>query len=281
MRKKVEIINSLDYLNYEGIKWQIENVVSGKSDELWIATPHENASNILANYGLNIKNNNVFDIYTNEYLKPISKKDGIWWTDLNVPNQAQLVVSDKWTKSLTSHGEKLAEIRWFNDGSRIVQAVIWLNENGEIDYKDIYRRDGSLFAKQYYSEGHILQSDFYDQNGVNISTSDFYFENDINMVLHNNTKYTNSNEFIKSLLSGKQGYEFNITQLGRELSFIPDESTLTFIDTIVDQDNSIKGNIYNLLDDDNHKIKRINLSTQNYHELQTRDLISNKITELK
>lgn len=190
-------------------------------------------------------------------------------------------MSDKWTKSLTSHGEKLAEIRWFNDGSRIVQAVIWLNENGEIDYKDIYRRDGSLFAKQYYSEGHILQSDFYDQNGVNISTSDFYFENDINMVLHNNTKYTNSNEFIKSLLSGKQGYEFNITQLGRELSFIPDESTLTFIDTIVDQDNSIKGNIYNLLDDDNHKIKRINLSTQNYHELQTRDLISNKITELK
>lgn len=76
MRKKVEIINSLDYLNYEGIKWQIENVVSGKSDELWIATPHENASNILANYGLNIKNNNVFDIYTNEYLKPISKKMG-------------------------------------------------------------------------------------------------------------------------------------------------------------------------------------------------------------
>ncbi|EJF34795.1 hypothetical protein JC2156_16360 [Weissella koreensis KCTC 3621] len=280
MTKKVEVINSLDYLNYEGIKWQIENVISGKSDELWIATPHENAANILSTYGLDIKDKKVFDIYTNQYLKPISKTDGIWWTDLKVPNQAQLVVSDKWTKSLTSHGEKLAEIRWFNDGSRIVQAVIWLNENGDIDYKDIYRRDGSLFAKQYYSEGHILQSDFYDQDGLKVVTSDFYFENAINMVFHNNKKYANSNDFIKVLLNDKQGYEFNISQLGRELSFISDNSTLTFIDKIIDDDNSIKGNIYNLLDADNHKIKKIKLSTQNYHELQTRNLLSNKVDKI-
>ncbi|AEJ24191.1 hypothetical protein WKK_06605 [Weissella koreensis KACC 15510] len=281
MIKKVEVINSLDYLNYEGIKWQIENVISGKSDELWIATPHENAANILSTYGLDIKDKKVFDIYTNQYLKPISKKDGIWWTDLKVPNQAQLVVSDKWTKSITSHGEKLAEIRWFNDGSRIVQAVIWLNENGDIDYKDIYRRDGSLFAKQYYSEGHILQSDFYDQDGLDVSTSDFYFENEVNMVLNNDEKYVNPNDFIKTLLNNKKGYEYNVTQLGRELSFIPNESNLTFIDTIVDEDNSIKGNIYDLLNNENHKIKQINLSTPNYRELQTRDLISDKVTKLK
>lgn len=281
MTKKVEVINSLDYLNYEGIKWQIENVISGESDELWIATPHENAANILATYGLDIKDKKVFDIYTNEYLKPISKKDGIWWTDLKVPNQAQLVVSDKWTKSITSHGEKIAEIRWFNDGSRIVQAVIWLNENGDIDYKDIYRRDGSLFAKQYYSEGHILQSDFYDQDGLDVSTSDFYFENEVNMVLHNDEKYVNPNDFIKALLNDKKGYEYNVTQLGRELSFIPDESNLTFIDKIVDEDHSIKGNIYDLLNTENHKIKQINLSTQNYRELQTRDLIGDKVTKLK
>ncbi|KAI3473491.1 hypothetical protein Pfo_031590 [Paulownia fortunei] len=35
---KVELINSLVYQNFAGIKWQIEQVANGHSDELWLAT---------------------------------------------------------------------------------------------------------------------------------------------------------------------------------------------------------------------------------------------------
>lgn len=88
---KVELINSLVYQNFAGIKWQIEQVANGHSDELWLATPHEDAVSLIEAH--HIAPEKVFDVYRQQYLTEIDVSKGIWWSDLSVPNDAQIVVN--------------------------------------------------------------------------------------------------------------------------------------------------------------------------------------------
>ena len=43
----IEMINALTYSDAPGVAWQIERVRTGKSDALWLATPHEDAVHLV------------------------------------------------------------------------------------------------------------------------------------------------------------------------------------------------------------------------------------------
>lgn len=87
----IEIINSLAYTNFPGIAWQIEQVRSGKSDALWLATPHEDATDLVRKLGLDPTY--VYDMYAQRYLEDIDNENGLWWTDLPVPDGAQFMIN--------------------------------------------------------------------------------------------------------------------------------------------------------------------------------------------
>ncbi|CAH1854766.1 glycosyltransferase [Convivina intestini] len=275
---KVELINSLDFLNFPGIGWQIEQVKTGKSDELWIATPHEDAANLVKGLGLDPKR--VYDMYSRAYLSDVDETQGIWFTDLPVPNEAQAIINDDWTKSIISQGHELAKVRWFANSQRLVQAVSWQDADGQIDYKDIYQRDGSIFAKQYFSEGQLLESDFY-VGAKEPQACDFYFEGQRNFVYANGQKYANAEDYVAAVGNSFPENEYRITQVGREIDFAPANTVLTLPESVVDDQGNILGNLMNVLNNPDHKIKKVQVKPRDFAVLRKARLKLNKVSLLK
>ncbi|MDF7626936.1 glycosyltransferase [Lactobacillaceae bacterium L1_55_11] len=276
---KVELINSLDYASFPGISWQIKQVKNGQSDELWLATPHEDAYQLVQELGL--APHQVYDVYARAYLSDDdNRQNGIWFADLPVPNQAQIVVNDDWTKSVTSVGQELAQVRWFVNSNRIVQAVSWLDNDGVIDYKDIYQRDGRLFAKQYFSEGTLLESDFYlgqDQP----QTQDFYFEGQRNFVYANGEKYSSAEAYVADIGNHHPENEYRITQVGRELDFAPKGTTLAFPDTVLDDQGNVLGNLVAILKNDGHPVEHVQVTAKDFALLKKAGLPLKRVSVFK
>ncbi|QEA58936.1 glycosyltransferase [Leuconostoc koreense] len=271
---KIEIIDSLTQTNLKGVAWQIEQVKSGNSDELWLATPHEDAVHLIQKLGLNPRS--VFDIYAQAYLSEIDETKGIWWGELPVPNEAQLVINKDWTKSIVSRGQQLATVRWFGDSKRIVQAVVWQDSDGQIDYKDIYLRDGRLFAKQYFSEGKLLQSDFYFGH-PEVMVSDFYFEGKRNFVYVAGQKYASAEKYIVNTLSKYTENDYNVTQLQREMGYVPKRTTLTIIDELSDDKRDIRNQLTDVLKNNQHEITRVLVDKNDYLKLRMMGLPVKKV----
>ncbi|MBZ5959918.1 glycosyltransferase [Leuconostoc gasicomitatum] len=270
----IEIINSLTYTDSPGVAWQIERVKSGKSSALWLATPHEDAAYLLVKMGLNPAL--VYDMYAQRYVENINSEDGIWWTDLPVPNNAQLILNKDRTKSIMSFGHEIARVRWFNDSQRIIQAVVWYDLDGKIDYKDIYRRDGKLFAKQYFSEGNLLESDFYVGQKV-VQIRDFYFENHRNFVYAYDQKYPQAEDYIASVGNKWPSETFNITQLGREIHFAPKNTTLTIIGGVLDEKGQVWHNLALVLREEAHKIKQVIVTQRDFDVLKSLGFATHKL----
>ncbi|CAK8054182.1 glycosyltransferase [Eupransor demetentiae] len=275
---KIEMINSLDYLDFPGVRWQIEQVKSGKSDELWLATPHEDAAALVKNLGL--KPEQVYDMYARAYVTDADDKNGIWFTDLPVPNEAQLVINDDWTKSMVSNGHELAKIRWFANSQRIVQAVAWQDSDGQIDYKDIYQRDGRLFAKQYFSEGELLESDFYIGQRQ-AQTRDFYFEGQRNFVEAEGKKFPSAEAYLANLGDSFHANQYRITQVGREIDFAPLNSVLTFPEGVQDAQGNIYANLAGILQEAKHKIQHVEVRQADYDLIKAAGLPTDKLSILK
>ncbi|MGL5886794.1 MAG: glycosyltransferase [Leuconostoc suionicum] len=271
---KIEIINSLTETNLKGVAWQIEQVRSGNSDELWLATPHEDAAHLIKKLGLNP--HRVFDIYAQSYLSEIDETKGIWWGELPVPNEAQLIINKDWTKSIVSRGKQLATVRWFGDSKRIVQAVVWQDSDGKIDYKDIYLRDGRLFAKQYFSEGKLLESDFYFGH-PEVVVSDYYFEGKRNFVYVAGQKYASAEKYMMNTLSKYAGNDYNVTQLQREMRYVPKRTTLTILDELSNEKRDIWSQLTVILKDNQHVITRILVDQKNYLKLRMTGLPMKKV----
>lgn len=270
----IEIINSLSYTNFPGIAWQIEQVKAGKSDALWLATPHEDAAYLLTKIGLDPAL--VYDMYAQCYLENIDSKNGIWWTDLPVPNNAQFVINKDRTKSIISRGHELARVRWFNDSKRIVQAVVWYDLDGKIDYKDIYRRDGKLFAKQYFSAGNLLTSDFYFGH-ESVQVRDFYFENHRNFVYANDQKYALAEDYIAQVGNKFSLDTFNVTQLGREINFAPQNTRLTIVGGVLDEKGKVWPNLALILRDVTHKIRQVTVTQSDFDSLKALGFSTHKL----
>ena len=66
---RIEMINALTYSDAPGVAWQIERVRTGKSDALWLATPHEDAVHLVKKLGLLPEQ--VYDMYAQRYLTAI------------------------------------------------------------------------------------------------------------------------------------------------------------------------------------------------------------------
>lgn len=269
--KKIEVINSLDFINFGGVKKQIQDVKRGVSDELWLATPHEDAERILATFGYDLGKLKVFDIYTQKYLKPINEEMGIWWSDLRVPNNATFTIKKNWEIAVMQQGHQIARMKWFNDSHRIVKSVQWLTRESKIDYVDIYRRDGSLFSREYYDVGELIQANFYDNNEQMI-TQNFHFEGAMNLVYSNSQKYPNSNEYVKAILKEHPNVIFNISQLGREIDFSTENTVLSLYDGVLNSAGDIFGNLELVINNSNISINTIRVNKKDYELLKNSDL---------
>lgn len=271
----IELINSLTYSDLPGVAWQIEQVRSGQSDVLWLATPHEDAAHLARKLGL--LPTQVYDMYAQSYLTEIDDTQGIWWTDLPVPDEAQFLIYPDWTKHIVSHGYERARVRWFNDAQRLVQAVIWLNVAGKVDYKDIYQRNGALFAKQYFSAGALQQSDFYFGK-QSVQVRDFYFEGQRDFVFAYDQKYDSAANYLAYVGQRLAKEGVHVTQMDRTLTFVPAQSTLTLIDGVCDDQGRLYPQLENILSDTTHPITIVRVTSSDYHLLQERRLPLHKVS---
>jgi len=270
----IEMINSLSDTNSAGVRWQIEQVRLGLSSALWFATPHEDAVYLVKKLGINPKK--VYDIYAQSYLSDSDDTKGIWWTNLLVPSDAQFVINTDWTKNIMQQGRESASLRWFSDAQRIVQAVIWKDLAGKIDYKDIYRRDGKLFAKQYFSSGELLVSDFYfGQQAVQVQ--DFYFNKKRNLVYAGGESFSTAEAYLKAGLRLSSATPINITQLDREVDLVPPHTTLTLIAGVLDDQGQIAKKLVDILQDDTHAIDYVQVTQTDFEFLQRNQLPTKKL----
>lgn len=255
---KIELINSLSYTDFPGIQKQIARVKSGVSDELWIASQHEDAAYLLKNkLGIDLNQIKVFDMINQEYLAPIDEQKGLWWADVPLPNQAQLNITKQWDKLIISQGKVIGQMEWFPNSQRFVRSVTWYDFDGQIDYRDIYRRDGTLFATQYFSSGEVLEMNLFNSKHV-LSNRFFYFNQKLNFVISDKLETFDGNDaYIKAFAEKYHQYEFIVAQLGRELSFAPQNSVLDMTAGIKDSDGHIFGNLLHVMKETQPKFKRI------------------------
>ncbi|GLY46068.1 hypothetical protein Llac01_14450 [Leuconostoc lactis] len=271
---RIEMINALTYSDAPGVAWQIERVRTGKSDALWLATPHEDAVHLVKKLGLLPEQ--VYDMYAQRYLTAIDDTTGIWWTDFPVPADAQFLIYSDWTKHIVSHGYDRARVRWFNDAQRFVQAVIGLDLAGKVDYKEIYQRNGALFAKQYFSAGELQQSDFYFGKQT-VQVRDFYFEGHRNFVYAYDQKYASAASYLAAVCQRWPQAQFNVTQLDRTLAFVPKQTTLTLVDGVLDAKGRLRAQLADILRDDTHPVTTIRVAEQDYQALQVLGLPLQKV----
>lgn len=270
----IELINSLSDSALPGVSWQIEQVRTGKSSELWVATPHEDASYLARQLGL--APYQVFDIYAQRYLTAIDETKGIWWTDLPVPNNARFVINADWTKSIMSLGCEIAKVRWYSDAKRIVQAVAWQDSRGQIDYKDIYQRDGKRFATQYFSDGQLLVTEFFFGDEA-IVVRDFYFNKRRDFVYANGQQFESAEQYIAAVINRQTNQTINITQFGRELTFVPKHTILTLIDNLTDSASNLQPRLRQILTDHQSPIGEIRMKDANFDYLKRAGLPTNHV----
>ncbi|NLS38013.1 glycosyltransferase [Fructobacillus tropaeoli] len=272
---KVALINSFDERNQQAVAWQINQVLAGELDELWLATPHEDAVQIARDLGLEL--HQVFDLCSQSYLADQADGEGVWFYDLKVPNQGQLVVNKDWTKSISVAGHLVADVRWFANSNRLVQAVTWQNEGGQVDRKDIYQRNGRLFAKQYFSNGQLLQSDFYvgfDQ----MVCQDFYFQGMRNFVLDKNQRHYDSAEnYLKHVMEKQGRCDVHISTVDRCLVLAPTGTTLALPQGVLDDQGNVWPDLVMVLTDQNHAVSRVLVAEIDREKLKKAGLPLDKV----
>lgn len=156
---KAELIKSLDQRNEPAVAWQIEQVRLEKADYLLIYTPHEDAVAIVTALGLKVEQ--VIDLASQAILAAEATGKGQFLFDYPVPNQGRIEAGPNGTIRFESAGFEIAQVILYSDSPYSIQSITWLTTGGQASRKTIYQRNGRLFAQQYYSQGRLLQSDFY------------------------------------------------------------------------------------------------------------------------
>lgn len=275
---RVGLINTFDEQTDSAVAWQIEQVRTGNLDELWLASPHEDAYQIAIDLGLEL--HQVYDLYSQTYLAEQVDGEGLWFYDLPVPNQAQLVVNQDWSKSIVSSGRVLADVRWFANSNRLVQAVTWLTAAGQVDRKDIYQRNGRLFAKQYFHNGQLLQSDFY-LDAKKILVQDFYFQGLRNLVIdQRGQQYPSAENYLKAVMMAKKNYQIQISRFGREFDLAIPGTTLVLPTGVLDEQQEIIPALKEVLLQKNHVITKVLVRPADYAILESAGLPLNKVDQL-
>ncbi|GAP00111.1 hypothetical protein [Fructobacillus ficulneus] len=275
---QVGLINNFDNRTAPEVIWQIDQFKAGHLAELWLVTPHEDAIDI-ANH-LDLPLDKIFDLSSQTYLSEQADSDGLWFYDLPVPNQAQLVVNPDWTKAIVSSGRVLADVRWFANSNRLVQAVSWKNILGEIDRKEIYQRNGRLFARQYFDGGQLLQSDFYigqDQ----VVMQDFYFQGNRNYVLDQELNhFPNAEEHIKAVMRQRPDCEIQLCSLGWDLNLALPGTKLALPAGILTANQEVDPQLKDILQNSNHAVTTVALNRAAEPAIREAKLPTTKITWL-
>ncbi|MGX7052386.1 glycosyltransferase [Leuconostoc palmae] len=261
----IEIIKSLVDAQLYDVAWQIARVKSGQSEELWVTTPHEDASFLAEKLGLPL--NKVFDVYSQQYLCELKVHLGIFWTDLPVPNNAKFIMDKDGSKYVVSFGRVIAKIRCFNGSPRIVQSVTWLTSSGDIDYKSIYQRDGHLFAVQYFNDNKLFVTEYYFGYGDR-KVTDFYNESQRDFVYAFNDKYESFEHYVADVLHRVTNNMFNLTRINNLLTLLPNNTIITFVDGITDEHGEIKPIIKQLLSQSKKYFVEIRVTTKDYDLLE-------------
>lgn len=272
---KVALINSFDERNQQAVAWQIDQVLAGELDELWLATPHEDAVQIALDLGLEL--HQVFDLCSQSYLADQVDGEGLWFYDLKVPNKGQLVVNKDWTKSISVAGHLVADVRWFANSNRLVQAVTWQNAGGQEDRKDIYQRNGRLFAKQYFSNGQLLQSDFY-VGFDEMVCQEFYFQGMRNFVLDKNQRHYDSAEnYLKDVMEKQGQNDIHISTVDRCLVLAPAGTTLALPQGVLDDQGNVWPDLVMILTNPNHAVNRVLVAKVDQEKLREAGLPLDKV----
>ncbi|MBS9334523.1 hypothetical protein LQZ24_00520 [Fructobacillus sp. M1-13] len=271
---KFELITSLDERAKPAINWQIEQVKKGLADRLLLFQPHEDAKNICQVLGLPL--DRVFDMASQQLLSDWPDGDGQFLFDLFVPNQGRIHLGDDGTVNLSSAGKRIADVMLFADSYYLVQAIAWLDQDGQISRKEIFLRSGQLFAKQYFNRASLLQSDFYFGQKRALR-SDFYFSGRRNFALVNGDEYPSYEAAEQDLLAVyAKDQTVEITSAGI-LSTIAKASTLALPEGLFTQDEKIPKDVLTILQNPSHPVKTVKVNPLDYQRAKELGVPTDKL----
>lgn len=269
---RIELIKDLTQCHLDSVQWQIQRIKDGKSDELWFLTPHEDATYLVEQMGLPPEK--VYDVYAQQYLQTYQPYQGIWWSQLNVPNDAQLVIQSNLTKQIISQGHVVAQMRWFMASNRRIQSVTWLDQDEQIDYQDVYQRNGQLFARQCFSEGAVLSSDFYFGQS-DVVLRQMYDQGQANLVIRDDNIFNQRQDYLRQILTDRiASHQVNMTQI--ELAqYLPEnaDTQLTLINSILDHEGNVNRQLLYFLNDYAVNFQSIRLNPYDYEIIKSENIL--------
>ncbi|MBS9338461.1 hypothetical protein G6R29_02260 [Fructobacillus sp. M2-14] len=271
---QIQLIDSLDHNRLPAVAWQIDQVKKGVSDELFIATPHENSVGICEELGLPLEK--VVDMASRKRLSEIPAGDGYFLDDLKVANDGQRVFENDGTVSLVTCGRRIASVVLFSGSSYLVQAVSWLNQAGQVTRKDIYQKNGQLFCKQFYNRGSLLESDYFfgEEKAV---VKDYYYNNRRNFSIVFGEEYPSFEAGLQDYLSASASTAEVVVTDSNRLSTLGQNMVLACPDGVFDQNGKVLPDVLMMMENDQHPVKTIWASGSDLTRLASQNLPMDKI----
>ncbi|MDD9138374.1 hypothetical protein H7198_01940 [Fructobacillus sp. CRL 2054] len=262
---KIELIESLDKRAEPSVAWQIEQVRRGQADCLFLLNPHEDAKSICESLGL--KDSQVFDMASRESLESVPGGSGRFLFDIKVPNQGQINLDEEGAVNFSSAGQRIANVVLFSNSHYLVQAIAWLDQDGHVSRKDVYRRNGQLFAQQYFNRGELLESDFYFGHDIAV-LSDFYFLGRRNFSRVFGISYPSYEAAQQDYFAKIEGEsEVEITKIG-SLGTIAKKAVLALPQGLFDENEAVDAEVQMILENPSYPIDEVRVSAEDYQKAE-------------
>lgn len=271
---QIQLIDSLDQNRKPEVAWQIDQVKSGQSDELWIATPHENAVAICEDLGLSL--DKVVDMASRTRLSDMPKGKGYFLFDLPVPNDGQMTFEKDGTVSLMSKGVRMANIVLFSGSSYLVQAISWLTPSGAVSRKVVYQKNGQIFCRQYFNRGSLLESDYYFGQ-EEAPVKDYYFNGRRNFSSVFGEDYPSFEAGLQDYLSESASDDEIVVTEPHRLATLVQKMVLACPEGVFDADGRLKEAIDMMIENDQHPVKEIWLGGRDFDSLKSQDYPLSKV----
>lgn len=215
-------------------------------------------------------------------------KNGYFFNAVPTIEMAEIFMNTNGSITILSNGQNIGEIKTYGGTRRIVKEVIYRNSDGTTDFIEEYTSDGHLYSNLFYTRNEIQEINFYDKNKFAVLCF-FFYQGVLNYIRvydgqnHNCIKeYQDMNAYYRENVAHlvTAADQVAINYMGIELNALQatkSDNTLYLNESPLDESGHVKGNLFQILNDDIKYVQHVVMTQAMFDELP-QDISTDKVT---
>ena len=232
---------------------------------------------------------NLFDYLTN---RKYDLTQFLFFNQAPVPSFSEIFMNEDFSISIIHEGEEIGIMELFPNTRRLVKNVQYHHGDGEKDFVQEYTIDGKIFSEIFYFNNRPQEIHFYNEKHIPI-ISYYFYEGKLNYITFNDEKtgeplsgFNSLDLFIAEqlpkIVTPKD--RVTISFLGIELAALSktkSHNILQLVESPVDDNGNVKGNLLHILKNDIKYIQEVKMSLEYKQMLIKKGVPVSKVTTIK